>query len=90
MRRIDQAELLEIGVAAVNSALQRARETIRAQLPTGRREDWAAPEVSEQEQALLTAFIETHERGDEQAALALLADDIRVTMPPFPGLFEGR
>jgi RNA polymerase sigma-70 factor (ECF subfamily) len=86
----ETAELLEVGVAAVNSALQRARATIREQLPTGRREDWAAPEASEEEQALLDAFIDTHERGDEQGALALLADDIRVTMPPHPLLFEGR
>src|SRR6059036_1768328 len=70
----EAAELLEIGVAAVNSALQRARATIREQLPTGGREDWAAPEASEEEQALLAAFIDTHERGDEQAALALLAE----------------
>ena len=43
----ETAELLEIGVAAVNSALQRARATLRTQLPPDRREDWAAPEVSE-------------------------------------------
>src|SRR3954454_14453572 len=86
----ETAELLDIGVAAVNSALQRARATMREQLPAGRREDWAAPEASEEEQALLDAFIDTHERGDEEAALALLADDIRVTMPPNPLLFEGR
>src|SRR4051812_15188694 len=86
----ETAELLEIGVAAANSALQRARATIREQLPAGRREDWAAPEASEEEQALLDAFIDTHQRGDEQGALALLAEDIRVTMPPHPLLFKGR
>ena len=84
------AEVLELGVAAVNSALQRARETLRTQLPQERREDWAAPKVSEQERALLDGFIDAHERGDDDAALALLADDIRVTMPPYPGLYEGR
>jgi RNA polymerase sigma-70 factor (TIGR02960 family) len=86
----DVAELLEIGVAAVNSALQRARETLRRHLPAGRREDWTAPEVSESERELLDAFIDTHERGDVDAALALIADDVRVTMPPFPLLYEGR
>jgi RNA polymerase sigma-70 factor (ECF subfamily) len=86
----DVAELLEIGVAAVNSALQRARETLRRQLPAGRREDWTAPDVSARERELLDAFIDTHERGDTAAALALIADDVRVTMPPHPYLYEGR
>src|SRR4051795_6331464 len=84
------AEVLELGVAAVNSALQRARGTLRAQLPQERREDWASPEVSEAERALLDGFIDAHERGDDDATLALIADDIRVTMPPNPLLFEGR
>jgi RNA polymerase sigma-70 factor (TIGR02960 family) len=86
----DVAELLEISVAAVNSALQRARETLRRQLPARQREDWTAREVSEQERRLLDAFIDTHERGDADAALALIADDVRVTMPPLPLLYEGR
>jgi RNA polymerase sigma-70 factor (TIGR02960 family) len=84
------AELLELGVAAVNSALQRARATLREHLPASRREDWAAPEVSEAERELLERFIDAHERGDTDAALALISDDIRVTMPPSPFLFEGR
>jgi RNA polymerase sigma-70 factor (TIGR02960 family) len=86
----DVAELLEIGVAAVNSAHQRARATLRDHLPAGRREDWTAPDVSETERAVLEGFIDSHERGDTEAALALIADDIRVTMPPQPLLFEGR
>jgi RNA polymerase sigma-70 factor (TIGR02960 family) len=84
------AELLEIGVAAVNSAHQRARATLRDHLPPGRREDWAAPEVGETERAILERFIDGHERGDEDVTLELIADDIRVTMPPHPFLFEGR
>ena len=84
------AELLEIGVAAVNSALQRARATLREHLPPGRRADWASPQVSASERALLEGFIDTHERGDTEGALALISDDIRVTMPPNPWLYEGR
>ncbi|MGH2944931.1 MAG: RNA polymerase subunit sigma-70 [Solirubrobacteraceae bacterium] len=84
------AELLEVGVAAVNSALQRARETLRRHLPADRREDWAAPEVSETEREVLDRFIDAHERGDTEAALALITDDVRVTMPPHPFLYEGR
>jgi RNA polymerase sigma-70 factor (ECF subfamily) len=84
------AELLEISVPAVNSALQRARATLREQLPPGRREDWASPDMSESERELLAGFIDTHERGDTQGALALISDDIRITMPPNPWLYEGR
>ncbi len=84
------AELLELTVAAVNSALQRARATLRDHLPAGRREDWAAGEVSETERELLAGFIDAHERGDTELALSLITDDVRVTMPPNPFLFEGR
>ncbi|HEY4093971.1 MAG TPA: RNA polymerase subunit sigma-70 [Baekduia sp.] len=83
------ATLLEIGVAAVNSALQRARATLREHLPPDRREDWTSPEVSATERALVDGFITTHMQGDAEGALALLADDIRVTMPPQPFLYEG-
>jgi len=84
------AELLEVGVASVNSALQRARETLHRALPGDRREDWASPEVADAERALLEGFIATHENGDVESAMALLSDDIRVTMPPLPMLYEGR
>jgi RNA polymerase sigma-70 factor (ECF subfamily) len=83
--------VLEIGVAAVNSALQRGRATLREHLPAGQREEWsAAAEASAAERALLAGFIASHESGDADAALALLADDIRITMPPHPYLYEGR
>jgi RNA polymerase sigma-70 factor (ECF subfamily) len=77
------AEVLELSVAAVNSALQRARATVRDRLPAGR------SEASETERELLAGFIDAHERGDAEAALALISDDIRITMPPHPLLFEG-
>src|SRR3954454_3158752 len=62
------AELLEIGVAAVNSALQRARATLREQLAAGRREDWTAPEATAAERDLLERFIDAHERADAEGA----------------------
>ena len=45
------ADLLEISEAAVNSALQRARATLRQHLPPDQREDWAAPRRSERDRA---------------------------------------
>src|SRR5207244_3610563 len=38
---------------------------------------------------LLDGFIAAHERGDVDAAVALMRDDIRVTMPPYPWRFDG-
>ena len=85
----EAAALLDTSVAAANSALQRARATLREQLPQ-RPADRAAPaDLSDDERALLQGFIETHERGDAAAAAAMLRDDVRVTMPPNPWLYEG-
>jgi RNA polymerase sigma-70 factor (ECF subfamily) len=84
------AELLDLSVPAVNSALQRARTTLRDRLPAGRREEWAPADLSETERKLLEGFIDAHERGDTELTLSLITDDIRVTMPPQPFLFEGR
>src|SRR3954470_4436791 len=84
----ETAELLEVSVAAANSALQRARATLRAELPA-RRDEPAPAELSPEEQALLHGFIETHERGDAVGAAALLREDVRVTMPPHPMVYDG-
>ncbi len=84
----ETAAALEMSVAAANSALQRARATL-AEQPAQRRLESAAAPTSADEQALLRGFIETHERGDAAAALALVREDIRVTMPPNPGCFDG-
>jgi RNA polymerase sigma-70 factor (ECF subfamily) len=51
----------------------------------------AAPvELSDDEQRLLAGFIATHESGDFDAAAALMREEIRVTMPPYPSVYEGR
>jgi RNA polymerase sigma-70 factor (TIGR02960 family) len=84
----DTAALLETSVAATNSALQRARATMQERLPA-RRAEWSAEPVNAEEQALLEQFIDAHERSDSAAAMAIVARDIRVTMPPHPYLFEG-
>jgi RNA polymerase sigma-70 factor (ECF subfamily) len=83
----ETAELLEISVAAANSALQRARATLSgSELPAAR----SAGDLTDDERALLQGFIETHESGDVAAAAAMIRDDVRVTMPPNPWLYEGR
>jgi RNA polymerase sigma-70 factor (TIGR02960 family) len=84
----ETADLLDMTVAAANSALQRARATMQEHLPA-RRSEWTVREPSADERALLARFIDAHERCDAAAALAIASEDIRITMPPYPHRFEG-
>ncbi len=85
----DVAGLLDASVPAVNSALQRARDTLRERL--GPRTQWArsSPERPE-ERELLRRYVEAHERADAGALAALLREEARLTMPPHPVWFAGR
>ncbi len=84
----EAAELLETSVPAANSALQRARKTMREHLPAHRAE-WRPPRPSEEERELLERFVDAHERCDAAAALSIARQDIRVTMPPNGMSFDG-
>ncbi len=64
----ETAELLDISVASANSALQRARETLRDELPERPSERPVSADVlSDEEQRLLAGFIAAHEAGDAEA-----------------------
>ncbi|MEO3784183.1 RNA polymerase subunit sigma-70 [Actinocorallia sp. B10E7] len=81
------ADALELTVASVTSALQRARVTMREQLPD-RRLDWRSPathELSKDERGLVKSYIDAHERNDLDGLMALLRDDLRFAMLPEPG-----
>jgi RNA polymerase sigma-70 factor (ECF subfamily) len=84
----ETASALGTSVAAANSALQRARATMQSHLPDTRAE-WSAREPSAEERRLVEQFIAAHERLDAEAAIAIAAQDIRVTMPPLPYCFQG-
>jgi RNA polymerase sigma-70 factor (ECF subfamily) len=81
----ETAELLDLSVAAANSALQRARDTVAKHAGPV-----APSEPTDAERAVLAAFIDAHQRSDAAAAFALMREDIRVTMPPAPAVFVGR
>jgi RNA polymerase sigma-70 factor (TIGR02960 family) len=84
----DAADLLETSVASVNSALQRARAALRDHLPE-RRLEWSA-ERSREEDAVVQRYLEASERGDAAALAAMLREDARFSMPPEPGVWQGR
>jgi RNA polymerase sigma-70 factor (ECF subfamily) len=83
------ATLLDTSVAAVNSALQRARATLKRHLPRRRLEWTAGPKPSEQERQLLERYMEATERGDANAMVRLLRADALCSMPPDPAWWVG-
>jgi RNA polymerase sigma-70 factor (TIGR02960 family) len=89
MPAAETASMLDTSVAAANSALQRARATLQEHLPARRSEWTAATRPTAEERELLARFIDAHERCDAAAAVAISAQDIRVTMPPDMMRFDG-
>lgn len=86
----DAGSLLDVSVASVNSALQRARSTLRDRLGD-RRTEWARSSApTQEERELLRRYVDAHERGDAEALARLLRADARLTMPPHPTLYVGR
>jgi RNA polymerase sigma-70 factor, ECF subfamily len=84
------AALLDASVPAVNSALQRARATLRDRWPGGRL-DWAPAEESDAGQRrLLGSFITAHEQADPEALIAILRQDVRLAISPQVGEWLGR
>lgn len=80
----DTAAALDTTVPAANSALQRARETLRDKLPE-RRAAWpAGTDATAAERALLQEYMAASERGDGRALIATIKSDARWAMPPEP------
>jgi RNA polymerase sigma-70 factor (ECF subfamily) len=84
----ESGRLLDASAAAINSALQRARATLDAQLPSG------PPRVvaiaSEEERALLERYVRAWETTDVDGFTALLTEDATFSMPPWAQWYRGR
>jgi RNA polymerase sigma-70 factor (ECF subfamily) len=81
----EAAETLGMSVAAVNSALQRARATLDARNPA------VVPRVLSEEQTRLVArYIEAFERYDIVALKTLLHEEATHSMPPYDLWLRGR
>ncbi len=79
----EAAEILDMTTAAVNSALQRAREALKQ--PEGK-----PARLDEQLSTLLARYVTAWENADSAALIAVLREDVALTMPPFPVWFAGR
>ena len=80
------AELLEMTVASVNSALQRARATLAERNLTTLE---ANDVVDEGQRALLERYVAAFEAFDIESLVQLLRDDATMSMPPFPLWLQG-
>ena len=90
-RATEVAGMLDTTVEAVNGALKRARAALQRRLPPRTAAADAAPAPgSAAEQALVAEFARAYEAGDVAAVVALLTDDVFVSMPPIPLEYEGR
>jgi RNA polymerase sigma-70 factor (ECF subfamily) len=80
----EAAELLDTSVASVNSALQRARETLA-------KADLAAPsELDDDARALLERYVAAFEVYDIDRLTELLHEDAIQSMPPYTLWLRGR
>jgi RNA polymerase sigma-70 factor (ECF subfamily) len=83
------AESLETTVASVNSALQRAREAIEERLPEESQQATLRAIGDERLREVVDGYMEAMDRGDVDAVLALLAEDVSWSMPPMATWFRG-
>jgi len=84
------ADMLDSSVESVNSALKRARAGLRGHLrPTAEHEEPPAPD-SPAEKALVEKFVRAYQSGNVTALVALLTEDVRVSMPPVALEYHGR
>jgi RNA polymerase sigma-70 factor, ECF subfamily len=81
------ARTLDTTVAAVSSALQRARVTLRA-VDAGPAEP--LDPMNQAQRDLLSRYCDAFERYDVEALVSLLHEDATMSMPPFPWWLHGR
>ena len=79
-RASEVAELLDMTVASVNSALQRARATL-AKVQADDPDD--ATPIGPDDEALLRRYVDAFERYDMDSLTSLLREDAKWNMPPY-------
>jgi RNA polymerase sigma-70 factor (TIGR02960 family) len=84
------ADMLDSTVESVNSALKRARASLQRRLPPTGEHGPAPAADSPSEDALVAEFARAYESGDLDALVALLTDDVFLSMPPIPLEYQGR
>jgi RNA polymerase sigma-70 factor (TIGR02960 family) len=84
------AGMLDTTVEAVNSALKRARASLKRRPTAAGGREPPPPSGSPAENAIVAKFISAWESADLDALVALLTDDVFIAMPPMPVGYKGR
>jgi RNA polymerase sigma-70 factor (TIGR02960 family) len=84
------AGMLDSTVTSVTSALKRARASLQRQWPPAGDREPPPAAGSPAEDALVARFVSAYESADLGALVALLTDDVFMSMPPMPLEYEGR
>jgi RNA polymerase sigma-70 factor (ECF subfamily) len=89
-RATEVAEMLDTTVESVTSALKRGRANLQDRLAPPDARTPAPHAGSPAEQTLAAEFCRAWEAADVDAVIALLTDDVFMSMPPMPFRYEGR
>lgn len=84
------AQMLESTVESANSALKRARASLQRRWPPAAQRAASPAGDSRAEAAIVAKFAAAYGSGDLDALVALLTDDVFMSMPPMPLEYQGR
>ncbi len=87
---IEAADMLDTTVESVKSALKRARATLQNRRLTNADHEPPPATDSPAEDAIVANFVQAWESADIDALVALLTDDVFISMPPLPLEYAGR
>jgi len=83
------ATTMDTTTASVNSALQRARATVSGKIPARTQQRTLRMMDDAHVRKIVTSYSSALERGDADALVALLTEDVTWSMPPLPHWYSG-
>jgi RNA polymerase sigma-70 factor (ECF subfamily) len=84
------ADMLDSTIDSINSALKQARASLHTQRPLGVNHERPPAAGSPAEEMIVARFVDAYEAADLDALVALLTDDVFMSMPPMSFEYHGR
>ena len=84
------ADMLDSTVESVNSALKRARAGLQMKVTSGGERVPAPVSDPPSQDVIVAKFVAAYESSDLDSLVALLTDDVFISMPPLPFEYQGR